>query len=261
MIGDTQKNPTVTGKIAKLMWERRPNFVVHLGDVVDNGPDKKEWVDELFGPCRELFARVPVYPCIGNHEKNHAHYYRYFSLPKPEYYYSFRYGNAEFFVARHQQDGRSRGGEQYEWLDKALAASDAKWKFCYHHHPATRRTTTTTATPGRADSTAGDAQGPAAGGAVREAQGGRGVQRPHPPVRADVADPRREGGPEGRGGVRHLRRRRRQAGGLRPDAGVLQAQGRVDYHFCYVTVHGGTFECKAFDHEGRLFDTFALNKE
>src|SRR5262249_21192170 len=82
LIGDTQKNPAITGKIARLAWARRPNFVVHLGDVVDNGPDKREWVHELFGPCADLFARVPIYPTIGNHEKNHAHYYRYFALPE-----------------------------------------------------------------------------------------------------------------------------------------------------------------------------------
>ena len=97
VIGDTQRNPTVTGQLAKLMWERRPNFVLHCGDVVDSGPDNKQWTGDLFTPCLELFGRVAVMPCIGNHEKNHAHYYQYFSLPKPEYYYSFKYGNAEFF--------------------------------------------------------------------------------------------------------------------------------------------------------------------
>lgn len=72
VFGDTQRNPVVTGKIAKLMWDRRPNCVLHMGDVVDNGPDKKQWTDDLFKPCAELFSRVCVYPCIGNHEKNHA---------------------------------------------------------------------------------------------------------------------------------------------------------------------------------------------
>src|SRR5262249_35620026 len=49
VIGDTQKNPKMTAKVAKVMYDRRPHFVVHCGDVVDNGPDKKEWVHELFG--------------------------------------------------------------------------------------------------------------------------------------------------------------------------------------------------------------------
>src|SRR5436309_374122 len=81
----------VTGKLARLMWDRRPNFVIHCGDVVDDGARNEQWTGDLFGPCKELFARVPVYPCIGNHEKNHPFYYRYFALPAPEYYYSYRY--------------------------------------------------------------------------------------------------------------------------------------------------------------------------
>ena len=72
VIGDTQRNPVVTGKVAKLMWERRPNFVVHCGDVVDDGAAKWQWTGDLFKPCNELFGRVAVFPCIGNHEKNHA---------------------------------------------------------------------------------------------------------------------------------------------------------------------------------------------
>ncbi len=134
VIGDTQKNPKITGKVAKGMWERRPHFVLHNGDVVDNGRDKKEWTDELFKPCNDLFGRVACFPTIGNHEKNDPQYYKYFSLPAPEYYYSYTYGNAEFFSL----DTNKRvgpGTEQYQWLEKALAASTATWKICYHHHP------------------------------------------------------------------------------------------------------------------------------
>ena len=135
IIGDTQKNPQITGKLARMMWDRRPHFVMHLGDVVDNGPDKKEWVEELFRPSAELLSRVPVSPCIGNHEKDHAHYYRYFSLPTPKYYYQYSYGNADFFVVDTNRSVRP-SSEQYQWLDHALSESTAKWKFVYHHHPA-----------------------------------------------------------------------------------------------------------------------------
>ena len=122
VVGDTQANPKVTGEIATQMWKRRPNFVLHCGDVVDKGAEKNQWTDELFKPCMELFGRVAVFPCIGNHEKNHEHYYQYFSLPKPEYYYSFRYGNAEFFsIDTNKAVGP--GTEQFRWLDRALAAS------------------------------------------------------------------------------------------------------------------------------------------
>src|SRR5207248_2912640 len=154
------------------------HFVLHLGDVVDNGPDRKEWTDELFGPCRELFARVPVYPCIGNHEKNHAHYYRYFSLPKPEYYYSFKYGNAEFFSL--------------------------------------------------------DTNKPVRGGAVD--------------VKAGVTYVTSGGG----GG---------KLEDVQPTPAFFKNQGRMDYHYCYVTVFGGRLDFKAFDRDNHLFDQFSLRKE
>ena len=134
VIGDTQRNPAVTAEVAKIIYDRRPNFVIHNGDVVDDGRDKKQWVGDLFGPCHDLFARAALIPTIGNHEKNHAYYYQYFSLPKPEYYYSFKYGNAEFFAV----DTNKKVGpdsEQYKWLDEKLGESKATWKFVFHHHP------------------------------------------------------------------------------------------------------------------------------
>jgi hypothetical protein len=32
------------------------------------------------------------------------------------------------------------------------------------------------------------------------------------------------------------------------------------HHYCYVTIHEGTMHFKAFDTEGRLFDSFELVK-
>jgi hypothetical protein len=45
-----------------------------------------------------------------------------------------------------------------------------------------------------------------------------------------------------------------------PTPTFFKAECRVDYHFLYATVHGGTFQVKAFDHEGRLFDAFAVTR-
>jgi predicted phosphodiesterase len=261
LIGDTQKNPKVTHRIATLAWQRRPNFVVHLGDVVDNGPDKREWVHELFGPCKELFGRVPVYPCIGNHEKNHEHYYRYFALPAPEYYYRYRYGNADFFSL----DTNKRVGprsEQYRWLDAELAKSDAKWKFVYHHHPAY---------------TSDDDDYGNTWKGVRSKEG-------DPNVRQLVALYEKHNVDMVFNGHIHVYERTWpiRSGKVDRDRGVLyvtsgggggqlenfapvptwfKAQCRSDYHFCYVTIHGGRLSFKAFDHQGMLFDTFEREKK
>jgi predicted phosphodiesterase len=264
VIGDTQRNPTVTGKVAKLMWERRPNFVVHCGDVVDDGAAKWQWTGDLFKPCNELFSRVPVYPCIGNHEKNHAHYYKYFALPAPEYYYSFRYGNAEFFsldTNTIRTASLKPGGEQYQWLAKALAASDAKWKFCYHHHPAYSSD---------ADDYGDTAKGPTTAGDVRV----RPLLELYEKYKVDVVFnghihlyertwPIKGGKVDQKEGVVHITSG--GGGGKLEDIGptptFFKQEGRVDFHYCYLTIHQGTLNFKAFDQEGRLFDHFTLRKE
>jgi predicted phosphodiesterase len=259
VIGDTQRNPKVTGKLAKLMWDRRPHFVLHNGDVVDDGAAKWQWTGDLFGPSKELFSRVAVFPCIGNHEKNHANYYKYFSLPKPEYYYSYRYGNAEFFsIDTNKKVGP--GTEQYEWLDAALARSDAKWKVCYHHHPAYSSDSDDYGNTWKGTSRLGD-------------MNARQLQALYEKHNVDVVFnghihlyerswPIRGGKVDQKKGIVHVTSGG-GGGGLEdfdPMPSFFKAECRVDHHFCYVTVQQGTFHLKAFDQEGRLFDQFTLNK-
>ena len=259
VIGDTQKNPAVTGKLAKLMWERRPHFVLHMGDVVDNGPDRKEWTDELFKPCAELFSRVPLYPCIGNHEKNHAHYYQYFSLPPPENYYQFSYGNADFFSMDSNQP-IFPGTKQYEWLDKALSASTARWKFCYHHHPCYTSDADDYGDTFKGNSALGELKVKALiplyeKHKVDLAMNGHVhfYERTHP-IKAGKVD--RAGGvvylTSGGGGGK--------LEGFGPTPTFFKNQNRVDYHYCYFSIFDNVLECKVFDHEDRLFDTFEIKK-
>jgi len=259
VIGDTQKNPKVTAKIAKLMYERRPHFVMHCGDVVDNGPDKAEWVHELFGPCAELFARCAVFPTIGNHEKNHAWYYKYFSLPAPEYHYQYRYGNAEFFVV----DSNKKlppGSEQYKWLDEQLGKSTAKWKFVYHHHPVW-----TSDSDDYGDTTKGIARfgdlNVRTLAALYEKHNVDVVFNGHVHF-YERTFPLRAGKIDRKSGVIYLTSG--GGGGRLEDFGPLptwfKAQIRVDYHFCYVNIQGGHFEFKAFDQNGQLFDVLEIDK-
>jgi predicted phosphodiesterase len=264
IVGDTQRNPAVTGKIAKHMWDRRPNFVIHCGDVVDDGAAAAQWTGDLLGPCKELFSRVPVYPCIGNHEKNHANYYKYFSLPAPEYHYSFRYGDAEFFVLDTntlRTLSLAPGGEQYKWLEKSLAASDAKWKFCYHHHPAYSSD---------ADDYGNTAKGASTNGDPR-------VKLLLPLYEKHKVDivfnghihlyerswPVKDGKVNQKDGVTHIT----SGGGggpleqIGPVATFFKQESRTDFHYCYVAIQGGTLSFKAFDQENRLFDHFTMKKE
>jgi 3',5'-cyclic AMP phosphodiesterase CpdA len=46
-------------------------------------------------------------------------------------YYSFKFGNAEFFAL----DSTYMDPEQFEWVKNSLKKSSAAWKICYFHHP------------------------------------------------------------------------------------------------------------------------------
>ncbi len=260
VLGDTQDNPKMTGIIGKQIWDRRPHFVMHCGDVVEVGPEKRRWVDELFKPCAELFAHVPMFPTIGNHERNHANYYKYFTMPAPKYYYHYRYGNADFFAI----DTNKKVGpnsEQYKWLDRELAKSNAKWKFVYHHHPAW--------------SSDADDYGDARKGKSRLGDlNVRNLVTLYEKHKVDIVFnghihlyertwPIRGGKVDRQNGIIYITSG--GGGGRLEDVGPVptwfKAQVRVDYHYCYINIHGGRLEFRVFDHRGYLFDCFDLDRD
>ncbi len=133
-ISDTQGNYEVASQISKLAWGHRPSFLLHPGDLVQTGRDKRHWTRTFFPSMHPLISRVPIFPVLGNHEQDAAFYYHYMDLPKPEYYYTFTYGNAQFFIIDTNRNVDPES-EQYQWLDQALSQSDATWKIVCHHHP------------------------------------------------------------------------------------------------------------------------------
>lgn len=134
VISDTQKNPQVAGAISQLAWAQRPHFLLLPGDLVDKGKKDSDWREEFFPSMNVLISRVPLFPVLGNHEENARNYFDYMALPDPEYYYSFSYGDADFFMIDSNRKVEP-GSEQYRWLEEKLAASTAIWKFVCHHHP------------------------------------------------------------------------------------------------------------------------------
>jgi len=139
IIGDTESRPHINDRIAKLIWDERPDFVINCGDLTDGGrePHKFQWNHEYFLGMTQLHSRLPCFPVPGNGEGDLHWYRRYHVLPEPEGYYTFRYGNAQFFMLDSNRRGSDflPGGEQFEWLARELAESDATWKFAAHHHP------------------------------------------------------------------------------------------------------------------------------
>jgi predicted phosphodiesterase len=259
-IGDTQRNPAVIKKLQDFAFTLRPNFEIHLGDVVDEGPDKNEWTKEFFAGSAKLLSRVPIFPCIGNHEQNHSLYYQYFNLPAPEYRYTYNYGNAQFFVVDTNKPV-DPSSEQYKWLDEELGKSKAQWKFCYHHHTIWCSDEDDYGDTYKETSTWGDARHRHLA-ALYEKHGVDIVFNGHVhcyertwPILGSKID--------NRSGVVYITSGG-GGGGLEsaaPTRTWFQRRTYRGHHLTYVMIHDKTLELQAFDLEGRLFDTMTMTKE
>jgi hypothetical protein len=259
VIADTQGNPTVCKTLSDMMWMQRPNFFIIPGDLVDTGPNKKHWTEHFFPGLNPIASRVAFFPIIGNHEQNAKFYYDYVSCPAPEYYYTFKYGNAQFFMIDSNKECGPES-EQYKWLEQQLADSTATWKFVSYHHPSYSSDEDDYGDMWHGKSEYGDRRlRPLSN--LYDKYGVDIVWNGHIhsyertwPLLADKPVERNgtiymvTGG--GGGGLE-------TAGPIKP---YFQNNVKHGHHYCLVGINGRTLEFKAFDLEGRLFDYLKIDK-
>lgn len=262
IISDTQNNPEVAGKMAAHAWAQRPHFLLHPGDLVDAGGKKEQWTGQFFPSMKPLVERVAFFPVLGNHEQNAAHYYNYMSLPDPEYHYTFVYGDAQFFmIDTNKQVGPDT--EQYQWLQRELGKSEARWKFACHHHPIYSSDENDYGNLWKTNKgTRGDTNA-------------RQLARLYDQYGIDIVWnghihsyertwPVKDGKPAesgqgtiymvtgGGGGPLET------AGPVRP---FFQNTVKHGHHYCMARINGNRLEFSAYDLEGRLFDTMTIEKK
>jgi hypothetical protein len=223
-------------------------------------------LNEFFASLNPLISRVPFYPVLGNHEQNADYYYRYMALPPPEYYYSFRYGNAAFFMIDSNKNV-DEGSEQYRWLEKQLSELDRRgsesgvvWRFVCFHHPVYSSD----------ENDYGDLwKGKSRWGELRVRPLTKlfdkykvdivwnghihSYERTWPIAHGNVVQKQGTTYMITGGGGGSLE----QAGPIRPP---FQNNVRRGHHFVFVAINGTTLELKSFDVEGRLFDTLTIEK-
>lgn len=122
------------------------DFLIHTGDVVYPGGDRKDYRERFFVPYAPLLAYMPIFPSLGNHDVSKPHfgapYREIFELPENgpagqmlEDHYWFDYANARFVVVNSNLDEPVLRDTVAPWMRSALESSTATWKFAVFHHP------------------------------------------------------------------------------------------------------------------------------
>jgi len=134
IISDTQNNPEVIKIVSEKIFEERPNFVVHAGDIVGNGHKKHEWTNEFLNSAHTLMSRVSIFAALGNHDEDAEYYYRYMSNGNDDYCYTFNYAETQFIIIDSNRDLKENS-DQYKKVELLLKDSNSKWKIAVFHHP------------------------------------------------------------------------------------------------------------------------------
>jgi predicted phosphodiesterase len=143
VVGDTGTGDRWQILVAKQMLaehDRSPYpFVVMLGDNIYGGTFRR--IKEVFEyPYEKLLDRgVKFYATLGNHDqksfKDQVGYDKFNMGGQAYYKFAPADDLVEFFTINSSPIVEKNDTSQFEWLDKALDASKARWKIVFFHHP------------------------------------------------------------------------------------------------------------------------------
>jgi acid phosphatase type 7 len=149
-----EQTDTIVGQLQKHPFD----FMLHNGDIIENGSVVKSW-KAFFTTAQPLLARYPFMSVTGNHDvvndtaspifqKPFPVFYELFNLPGGQLNYSYDYANIHFVVIN---SGWAQGAEKLnkvffaphsaeaQWLEKDLAKARKNratpWVIVYCHYP------------------------------------------------------------------------------------------------------------------------------
>ncbi len=133
--GDPQSGREVWERAARRFQDGNPDLVVIAGDLVVAGREDAQWDDDLFGPAADLFASVPVYGAMGNHDHRAPVFDWAFTDPHPDRLgrnWVQRVGPA-LVVGINYNDHWGPGSAAATWLDRVLDRSEDPYVFVVSH--------------------------------------------------------------------------------------------------------------------------------
>ena len=136
VIGDSRDGEKVYTQLMQSILERKPKFVIHLGDMVAE-PHEKKW-REFFKISKPI--DLPFFPVVGNHDVGTTllgkeMYRKQFILPGGKTYYPFRAGGGLFIILDSEEEKGRIIKEQRSWLEEILSTSNDPFKLLFLHRP------------------------------------------------------------------------------------------------------------------------------
>lgn len=132
--GDTRTQEDIHREIVRKLLLHRPQLALHTGDLVEDGREVDQW-ERFFQISQPLCQSVPIYPALGNHERNSPLYFRFFSLPGTERFYSFNWGQCHF-VALDSNEPYLTDDSQLKWFREDLERYKGyPYIIVFFHHP------------------------------------------------------------------------------------------------------------------------------
>ncbi len=118
--------------VAEAIETQQPAFVLHTGDLVENGTITDQWY--RFFNASPFIHNSTLIPVLGNHERYGRSYFKYFSLPHNGRWYSFDSGPVHFIglESNYRNFFRPR---QLLWLIKDLRSNEKPFTIVFFHHP------------------------------------------------------------------------------------------------------------------------------
>ncbi len=154
-LGDVRSHPEDWHRVAQRVEQNEPDalFIVGTGDYPADGRQYDQWIEQFFDPARDMLARLPFWPAIGNHERTRqyvsqpppddviaeeeSHYFNLFDLPGNERWYRVDYQYVTLLVID-SNSPMEPGHEQYEWVREQLRSSRNRFTLAaFHHGPLT----------------------------------------------------------------------------------------------------------------------------
>lgn len=139
VFGDTRTNHQVHHALIQAIEKESIDFFLHTGDMVERGGKPDQWIT-YFEIERDLMAKAPILPSVGNHDLGNRGYYgKYFFLDRwagGKSYFVTDWGNVRF-VSLDVTIVCGDRCSQYDFVRKALeeGAAAGKIMVMFLHNP------------------------------------------------------------------------------------------------------------------------------